>query len=238
MKIAICISGHLREGHKLCYPSLKKYLLDKYDCDIFVSSYKEMGAKNYANTDGHIVEDDTDISSIILDTYKPKRYKIYDSNAAWMAVLENQYSGYTTRNNMRVYQIAAMHRNIYTCHRLRREYEGDTGVIYDLVIRTRFDNEFISDTVEQLNYKHSDGMIFKSAHCGVFDQTFWGSPFYMNMTTDCWFHIHKFVTKENVKNFENSESIFTRYLQYANIPFNIRDDIKISLTKIHGKHIT
>ena len=238
IKIAICISGHLRDGDKLCYPSLKKYLLDKYDTDIFVSSFKESGANNYATMSDHPVEDDNDVSSIILDTYKPKRYNRIDANANWLSVLRNKYNDISTRNGTKVWQVAAMHRNIYDAQRLRREYEGDTGTKYDLVIRTRFDNEFISDSVAALNYKSTDGMIFKSGHCGVFDQTFWGGPSYMNMTADCWFYISDIVNKDNCKSYENAENIFTTYLKLIEMPVSIRDDIKISITKTHGSHIT
>lgn len=238
MKIAICISGHLREGHKLCFPSVKKYLLDKYDCDIFVSSFKEMGAKNYANADNHPIEDNDDVTGIILDTYKPKRYNIEHGNANWLSVLRDRYNGLTTRNGTKVWQVAAMHRNIYDAQRLRREYEGDSGTKYDLVIRTRFDNEFISDTVAELGYKDDQGMIFKTGYCGVFDQTFWGASSYMDAATDCWFYIGDYVNSNNSKNYENAENIFTTYLKLREIPFNIRNDIKISITKTHGSHIT
>jgi hypothetical protein len=38
MKIAVQLFGHLRT-YKKCFPALKKHLLSKYDCDIFIHSF-------------------------------------------------------------------------------------------------------------------------------------------------------------------------------------------------------
>lgn len=239
MKIAICISGHLRDGDKLCFPSLKKYLLDKYDCDIFISAFKEMGNVQYVHLDNHPSEPDTDVTEKILSTYKPVRYRMDSSNALWINDLKKQWGDLSTRNTARAFQVAAMHRNIYDAQLLRRMYQADTGKKYDVVIRTRFDNELLSDIINDSNYTGGDyGLIFKQGHCGIFDQTFWGGSQSMDAATECYLYMSDIVNASNVKTFENAENIFTAYLHAREIPYTVRDDIKLSITKPHGRHVT
>lgn len=238
MKIAVCISGHLRDGDKLCYPSLKKYLLDKYDCDIFIRSFKEMGNVQYVHLDNCPPEPDTDVTDRILSTYKPVRYFIDSTNSSWLEDLKKQWGDISTRNTARLFQMASMHRNIYYSHLLRRMYQADTGTKYDIVVRTRFDNEFVSDIIEESKYTGSDyGLTFKQGHCGVSDQTFWGSPQLMDAATECYLYIHEMVNRNNSKSFENSENIFSAYLKGRDIPYSIKNDIKISSTKPHGRYV-
>ena len=239
MKIALCISGHLREGDSLCFPSVKKYLLDKYDTDIFVSSFKEMGAVNYCMQSNHPVEDNNDVSDRIHSIYKPVRSIIEDANAPWLYTLQKRWNNISTRNGSKVWQVVAMWRNIYEAQRLRRMYEAETGTKYDLVIRTRFDNELISDIVAQTQYKNENGLILKTGHRGFFDQTFWGAPEYISTLAECWFYIDSFVNENNSKSFENAENIATKYLTLSEIPYTVRTDIQISITKpINGRYIT
>jgi len=42
MKIAICLSGHLRTFDKT-FRSIKEKLLDVYDCDVFISTWNNLG---------------------------------------------------------------------------------------------------------------------------------------------------------------------------------------------------
>jgi len=80
-------------------------------------------------------------------------------------------------------------------------------------------------------------LILKFGYQGFFDQTFWGAPEYMSSLAECWFYLHKFVNKENSKKFENAESVATEYLRLSQIHFTTRSDIKIAITKSHGRHI-
>ena len=47
----------------------KKYLLDKYDCDIFISAFKEMGNVQFVHRTDHPLEE-IDTIPLILDTYQ------------------------------------------------------------------------------------------------------------------------------------------------------------------------
>ena len=235
-KVAICISGHLRGGHELCFPSLKKYLLDKYDCDIFISAFKEMGNVQFVHRTDHPIEE-IDTIPLILDTYKPKRISTHTATSEWIDALKSQYGLASTRNTAKLYQIAAMHRNMYEVNQLRKMYQADTGTKYDVVIRMRFDTEFLSDIIEDSHYKSEIDLTFKLGYCGIYDQTFWGSPELMDAAMECYLYMPQFVSNDNCNQFENAENIFTTYLNARSIPFTVRNEIKVSVTKPHGRHV-
>ena len=56
LRIALCFSGHPRT-YESCFPHIKKQLLDKYNCDVFISTY---------NTTENISND-------IIKLYNPKK---------------------------------------------------------------------------------------------------------------------------------------------------------------------
>lgn len=235
-KVAVCISGHLREGDKLCYPSLKKYLLDKYDCDIFVSAFKEMGNVQFVSRDDHPIEE-IDTTSRILETYKPVSYVMHSADAQWIKNIKNRWGDLRTRNTARVYQVCAMYKNIYEVQHLRKMYEIETGTKYDVVVRARFDTEYLSDVIEESNYGANADLVFKLGHCGVYDQTFWGAPELIDAVAECYLYIPQIVNASNSTSFENAENILTAYLQAREIPFVIKNEIKVSVTKPHGRHV-
>jgi len=235
-KVAICLSGHLREGDKLCFPSVKKYILDRYDCDIFVSAFKEMGNVQFVHRNDHPIED-IDVTQRILDTYNPKRYSMHNAESPWIQNLKNRWGNLSTRNTAMIYQVCAMYKNIYDANHLRKMHETETGTKYDVVIRARFDTEYLSDVIEDSKYSNEANLVFKLGYCGVYDQTYWGAPEFMDAVADCYLYIPHIVNSSNAKEFENAENILTTYLKMREIPFLIKNEIKVSVTKPHGRHI-
>ena len=57
IKLALCFSGDTRTYNN-CFDSIKNNLLNKFDCDVFISSY----------------EVNDEITNNILNLYKPKKY--------------------------------------------------------------------------------------------------------------------------------------------------------------------
>ncbi len=56
-KLALCFSGDLRTYDR-CFDSIKSNLLDKFDCDVFISSYR--------------VSDE--VTNNVIELYKPKKF--------------------------------------------------------------------------------------------------------------------------------------------------------------------
>ena len=75
MKIAVCISGQPR-NYKQGFAELKKWFLSKYDCDIYIHTWKDDSAMEaghkFAQARTYEFEDDD--YSKILDLFKPKDY--------------------------------------------------------------------------------------------------------------------------------------------------------------------
>lgn len=69
VKLALCFSGDTRTYDK-CFDSIKNNLLDKFDCDVFISSYE--------------VTDD--IKNNVLKLYNPKKYIFHSRDAIYNTV--------------------------------------------------------------------------------------------------------------------------------------------------------
>ena len=138
MKIAVCMSGSLRQ-FKTCYPNLKDSLfgLEGIEYDFFLSSWdsKIRHQKVDFKDEGSFQE--------ALDLYKPKKYnyEIYDKEkrkeiyelSGLSKVDMKQFRGSKMNN-----YIGQLY-NIYQANKLKSEYEKEKGFKYDLSMRMRYD---------------------------------------------------------------------------------------------------
>ena len=162
-KLALCFSGDART-YNICFESIKRNLLDKFDCDVFISTYQ---------TSDEIKDD-------IINLYKPKKYIFNDKNNITKDVsiylntleyvknfatpvydvkniLENFEYTYNTEDYFFNYnQKEFTYRNlyldalcqffgIYDVSKLCKEYMLDNKIHYDFILRIRLDNKFYSD---------------------------------------------------------------------------------------------
>ena len=82
MKIAVQIFGHLRT-FKECFPFLKKNLLDKYDCDVFMHTWDTIdhSTKTWHNNFMPNTNDNVElIKEDLISLYKIKKLKIEHQN--------------------------------------------------------------------------------------------------------------------------------------------------------------
>lgn len=229
MKAAICISGHLRDGDNLCYPELKRHILDKHDCDIFISSWKENGNMLYSYG-ADIPYIDEDVRDRILERYKPVKYVFSDSNSEWITPLKEEWAGVVLECKTHVFQFSVQFKKIMDCDVLRREYQKETGVKYDVVLRIRFDIEPTCDILTETESRIKEKkLLCKNGHQGVKDQVFWGEEEIMARAADCFLHFSKYVSKPKPSQF-NSEQIFRDYLLGENMPKD-EVDFKFQQTK-------
>jgi len=110
-KVALLISGQLRDFHK-CYPSLKQFILDPLQPDIFLF------------TDGNIPEEKKDLA---LSLYQPVSYH-------WCSrkLLKGEKGKIAPGLEMMFYCIEQ-------CNELKKKQEQEQGFRYDIVIRIRPD---------------------------------------------------------------------------------------------------
>jgi hypothetical protein len=133
MKVAICISGQPR-NYEQGYYELKKWFLDKYDCDIYIHTWKDVkspmsgGHKFTTVPEYHFSENDY---SRILELYTPIK-SFFQKPIPFDKTKIQGHLGYNLHN------VLSGSYSIYACNKLLQE----SGKHYDLVIRTRFDLQF------------------------------------------------------------------------------------------------
>jgi hypothetical protein len=172
VKLALCFSGDSRTYAK-CIASIKNNLLDKFDCDVFVSTYQ---------TTNEIKDD-------IINLYKPKKYNFHNKNNITEVVSKYSHNlGVVKINNINVFDdnvvddlkctnnfedyffnyseyekhfvydnvnIGALCQffGIYDVAKLCKEYMLEHKIQYDFILRIRLDdffyNEFILNELEE-----------------------------------------------------------------------------------------
>jgi hypothetical protein len=151
MKIALLIAGTTR-NYLENYPTWKTCLLDLFDTDIFFHTYNIMGYQNNTkNNIGNNVEPifDNDFNEkLLLDILKPKSYKIDDFK------IKLEYFK-TTIPSQLIYTslaypeyIKSQFYSIEQAYKLCEEYQKNNNIIYDVVVKIRFDTIFIDKFLE------------------------------------------------------------------------------------------
>lgn len=135
-KIAMCISGYLRTFEE-CYPSIKKNIIDGNDIDIFIHTYDKIG-----NSSGwrHPIDLSQDINMEFLESIpnlKVLAVQKWD-NIRYQFEKFRQYQPNITNINV----IGTIFYKIYMCNQLRKQYELENNIKYDIIIRMRGDQIF------------------------------------------------------------------------------------------------
>lgn len=132
MKVAICISGQPR-NYEQGYYELKKWFLDKYDCDVYIHTWKdsimEAGHKYVKERTYEFTDEDYDR---IIDLYKPKTWHFQKPIPFDTTDIRGPHIGYKLNSTL------SASYSIHACYKLVKDW----GIDYDLIIRTRFDLEF------------------------------------------------------------------------------------------------
>jgi len=186
MKIAICISGQPR-NFKQSYMSLKKYFLDKYDCDIYFHSWKTptFESTNFGGGNHQYYLEEEDYNELI-ELYQPKKYIlehpiVFDASGykcpIWRQPLNNTLS---------------MFYSIYKSFQL---IEGE----YDYVIRTRFDIdyslfnlEFPKDNINIPEWNTDPNV----KHRGFYDTFAFGPQPQMKIYSEVFSNIISYITND------------------------------------------
>ena len=134
MKVAVCISGQPR-NYKKGFIELKKWFLDKYDCDVYIHTWYD--TKAIFETGHDYLEKKTysftqkDYNTI-LKLYKPKAYEFQKPIPFDEMDIRGTHLKYKLNN------ILSASYSMHSCYNLVRE----SGIEYDYIIRYRFDLKF------------------------------------------------------------------------------------------------
>lgn len=135
MKVAVCISGQPR-NYLQGYKELKKWFLDKYECDVYIHSWYDTTSvieigheyvkekKTYSFTDKDYKK--------ILKLYKPVKHEFQPPIVFDETGITGTYCNYKLNN------ILSAAYSIQACYNLVKE----SGIEYDYIIRYRFDLQF------------------------------------------------------------------------------------------------
>jgi len=134
MKVAVCISG-LPRNYEQGFKELKKWFLNKYDCDIYIhtwydtTSVFETGHDYLEKKTYTFTQSDYDK---ILKLYKPKAYEFQIP----IPFDETDIRG--SHLNYKLHNILSAAYSIQACYNLLKE----SNIEYDYIIRYRFDLQF------------------------------------------------------------------------------------------------
>ena len=175
MKIAICISGQPRCALE-SFPYIKSNLIDPNNADVFIHMhYYENNLymeKSHFDNGNCILE--KGIDKKIIELYQPKEYLIesprnfqkpniiidekrlerskkMNSNKLWDDI---EHSRHTIK------QVTSMYYSIYKCNCIKELYANENGIVYDYVIRVRFD--LIIKNEDKINYSIDHSKKYKT----------------------------------------------------------------------------
>lgn len=169
-KIAICISGYLRTFEE-CYPTILKNIIQDNDVDIFIHTYDKIG-----NSSGwrSPIDFSEDINWNFLESIP---YIKVIATQKWDDI---KYQFEKFRNIVpyvtNINTIGCIFYKIYMCNQLRKQYEIENNIKYDLIIRMRGDQFF----EKKINLDFPENKILINAYP-------WGDEDYVNhyLTDDC-----------------------------------------------------
>ena len=221
MKIALCLSGHLRT-YKNTFESIHMQLINKYDCDVFISTWTNLGnALSY----GVEYEEGKDKADPVIS--KESVEKIYSPIAIKMdgaatdpttIKIKKDYAGLRAKNTAQIAQSVIMYYKIWDCNRLKREHEEKNGFKYDLVIRCRFDTYIKNIEMEKID----SCVQFIPGYMGVCDMMFLGPSQMMDDVCD----LYTVLSPElDFTGFVNAENMLYDHVVGNHIPFQSRYDV-------------
>lgn len=208
MKIAVCISGHLRNYEETAERLLENFA--EFESDIFICTW------NYDNINGRPVQEEN-----VVKNYSPKSFKIelYE---------ELHFLHYEKYQKIKPYKKfdATWHKNregdasynqfylIRKCNDIKRKYEREHKIKYDVVFRIRPDiqiQNFRPQTIEN----NSIYFPYNCFHQNMTDAAFYGSSEAMDQATMCYDLVDFYLFNHRIKWI--NEFIFDFHLKFMNL---------------------
>ena len=175
MKVALLISGHLR-CWKQNFPYIEKTFLDKYNPDVFISTWDNEGWWQWNVPKGFYAGSPEINEQEVANAFKPKfmrteKYDPYDPIFAERSTRYKNCMGWPKN-------VISMFYKWVDVTNLMRLYQGIHGVEYDMVIRYRSDLQILGDLPEEYDlnnfyivYNHYDqGGLNDVIYIGNYDQ--------------------------------------------------------------------
>lgn len=194
MNIAICISGSVRYPH-IGLESMKKILPS--NGKVFIHTWSNVKSGKFLKTvhDLHYKEGIKEMinTDFDLSQYSYEKIKV-DNFGSKYDELKTLFDSLTFRPFERVrgrsdIGVISMYYSIYQANKLKSEYEKENGIIFDQVVRMRFDSDFVNGILDLTKTINFDLCIpdIRFDYAGINDQFAVGS----SKTMDIYSNIYK-----------------------------------------------
>lgn len=128
MKIAICLSG-LSKCYKHTHEFIKRNFYDRHDCDIFAHTWLDENSQFYKSS--------TKMQeNFFYQNFKDYKIEKFNINDSWNILTEDEQLKMPgpCKNTVPMFY------SIYQANILKQNAEEKTKILYDIVIRSRFDS--------------------------------------------------------------------------------------------------
>ena len=196
MKVCLLLSGQMRNADEV-FPSFKSNLLDRYDTDVFISTWNSHNVHQSINLFNPI--------SVDIENYEA------GFQSKWNQLVSHNESKLETNANL-VSMISMWYKTL-RANQLRKKYESTMGFKYDLIIKTRPDI-IIEEPIDLIQ---SDNLVIPFGWDwseGINDLMAWGNQ--SNMETYCEL-FYSFGSLANSMDKINPETMLKEYLKIKNI---------------------
>lgn len=174
-KTCVLLSGQLRNA-KDYYESIKKNLIDVYNADVFISTWKDSGL-------GCTIDE-------IVDLYNPIAYEVEKNNLQFLENMVSPFEWRKPNEATKPLSTFAMFYKILRVHKLKHIHDSMRLDRYDTVIRCRFDLE-INSPIGLIEPKENTLYIPKGWdwHNGYNDLFAIGDSKVMNYYSNIFYHL-------------------------------------------------
>jgi SAM-dependent methyltransferase len=220
LKIALCISGHLRT-YEDNFKSVYDHILSKHDCDVFIHTWDSLGL-SYRHTDAGLHLFNTEnFRSKIEFLYNPKKLVIEPNRHFEITPLMQK----RLIDHRDISGIVSMIYKIEACNKLKQEYESENNFKYDLVVRFRGDL-FVETPLPTDSISNFDSLFlpFHGNFAGINDQFAFGSSAIMDKYSSLYSNLEEYL---QAGAYMHPEKIF----QY-NVDVN-----KIPIAKVNFRYV-
>jgi hypothetical protein len=196
MKVCLLLSGGMRNATET-FPSFKSNLLDRYDTDVFISTWNSHNVYNSINLFSPI--------SFDVENYEA------GFESKWNELVS--HNEYKLETNANLVSMISMWYKTLRANQLKKKYENLMGVKYDLILKTRPDI-ILEEPIELIQ---SDSLAIPFGWDwseGINDLMAWGNQ--SNMETYCEL-FYSFVSLSNSMDKINPETMLKEYLKIKNI---------------------
>lgn len=175
MKVAILLTGHVRSWDKCKNSFTKTFLNSSHDVDIFIHTYNNvLGYHPY-------IENLEKVQNNNITCTPSQIKKIINLNHIKLETEEQNsvYENVDLDSLPIFHDTYAQYRKFHLCNQLRKEYEKDSGFVYDVIIKTRFDIDYSIDLDEIIkNFNYDSNYIYISSGPSLYpcDQIFISKP--------------------------------------------------------------